>query len=704
MFDITWGIGPFPLHLTDELGPVTLAVADVRAQEPERRGNRARPALVEVLAVGEGRGLNSLRASRTVIGDRLRYLDHAVGSRPGVDELTVRQSDPATGIVATTRIEQHEGASAYRFEVRLDNVGETPALVQQVTSVSLGGLTAHLGHQSDLDLWQARSEWCAENRWYATDLGGPAGPADINMPMHGHVARGAIVQVGHTTWSSGEHVPVAGIENRASGRSIAWQIEHNGPWRWELHTLFDDGDVLGLALLGPTDLDHSWSVRLDPGESFTTVPATIALSDQGLTGAIGELTRHRRAAHLGTSADADRPLIFNDYMNALFGDPTTEKLLPLIDAAAAVGAKYFCIDAGWYDDGGNWWPSVGAWEPSTVRFGERGLTGVLDYIRGAGMTPGLWVEPEVIGVNSPVATQLPEEAFMRRGGIRIVEQDRYFLDLRSRAARDHLDRVFARLIDQYGARYFKWDYNVTPGTGPDTDAQSPGEGLLDHARAHLTWVEALRERYPDVILEACSSGAQRMDPAILARYDLQSTSDQMDYRLYPAVAAAAPMAMPTEQAGNWAYPQPEWTLEQVAFTLVTGLSGRLYLSGHPNRLAPEQLDLVREAATLYPEVIAHHARALPAWPLGLPAWDDPHVAVSSATDDTSLVFVWNRAEPGADIQLSLPRFAGGDITVETVFPRARPSWPASWDAEAGRLTLDPSAVGESARVLRIRQA
>ncbi|MFV0430266.1 MAG: alpha-galactosidase [Arachnia sp.] len=704
MFEITWGSAEFPLWLTDELGPVTLSVAPAAGVEPARPEYRARPAAVEVLAVGHGRGLNSLRASRTSIGDRLRYLDHSAQTIETTHRLIVRQSDPVTGLVAALVVERHDGCAAYRSWVELTNLGAQDILIQQVTSASLSGLTSHLGGRSSLDLWSARSEWCAESRWHATDLGGPGGLADINTALHGHFSRGSIAQVGHSTWSSGEQLPVAGIENRDNGSALAWQIEHNGPWRWEIATLFDPADALGLALLGPTDLDHSWSITLGPKQKFTTVPATIALSDGGLTGAIRELTRHRRASHLVRHADAERPLVFNDYMNALMGDPTTEKLLPLIDAAADAGARYFCIDAGWYDDGGNWWPSVGAWEPSTVRFGEPGLAGVLDYIRRAGMTPGLWVEPEVIGVNSPVASQLPEEAFMRRGGRRIVEHDRYFLDFRSRAARAYLDEVFARLVQGYGARYFKWDHNVTPGTGPDAEADSPGAGLLDHARAHLTWVRQLRERYPEVILEACSSGAQRMDPAILAHYDLQSTSDQQDYRLHATIAAAAPMSMPPEQAGNWAYPQPGWTNEQVAFTLVNGLSGRLYLSGHLNQLAPEQLALVREATAVYPELIRHHARAYPSWPLGLPAWDDPQVALATSTQEETVLFVWNRSEDAGRIALDLPQFAGGEVTIEPVFPAGLAAWPVHWDAATHRLWIDLSGSGESARVLRLRRA
>jgi alpha-galactosidase len=705
MTDFTWGSRAFPLRVVaSDSAPVMVSIAQgVDAQEPASERHRARPALVEILALGEGRALGNLRAIRTTIGDRLRYVDHTEIDDEGSSSLTIRQRDAASGLLVSTTISRFGGLDAYRVHSDVVNEGTADIVLQQVTSATLIGLTAHLGDVAELDLWMARNEWCAESRWFATPLGGAAGLADINTPIHGHFARGTIATRSHSTWSSGEYVPVAAIENRVDRRALVWEIEHNGPWRWELDTLFDPAEALALALLGPTDIDHAWTTSLRPGDAFRTVPVSFALSKTGIAGAIGALTGHRRRSHLGADTDATRPLIFNDYMNALMGDPTTEKLLPLIDAAAASGASYFCIDAGWYDDGGDWWPSVGAWEPSTVRFGERGLRGVLDHIREAGMTPGLWIEPEVVGVLSPIAAQLPDEAFMYRGGVRIVEHDRYFLDLRSASARDYLDGVFARLIEEYGAHYFKWDYNVTPGAGPDTEASGPGEGLLGHARAHLDWVERLRARYPGIILEACSSGAQRMDASILARYDLQSTSDQQDYRLYPTIAASAPMSMPLEMAGNWAYPQSEWSDEQIAFTLVTGLSGRLYLSGNIDRLDEHQLSIVREATGAYPAMIDHHARALPAWPLGLPAWTDPQVALASATPDETMIFVWNRDEHATAATLSLPDFRGDEVIVETVFPTALAAWPANWSAASGSLELDLSAAGESARVLRVRR-
>ncbi|KJQ54497.1 glycoside hydrolase family 36 protein [Microbacterium sp. SA39] len=703
MIDFTWGGAAFPLRVTasEDLPVMVSFAAAVDAAEPRRATQRARPGIVELLVLGEGRGLNNTRALRTTVGDRLRHVSHEFAEDERGARLIIDQEDEKTGLRTRTRISRFGDADAYRITTTVTHTGAARLCIQQVTSATLIGLTSHLGSIAEVDLWSAQSEWCAESRWFPTALSGSAGLADINAPVHGHFARGTIARAGHSTWPTGEFLPTAALVNRESGRALAWEVENNGPWRWEVDTLFDEREALALALLGPTDIDHAWSLWLEPGDEFTTVPVTVAAAENGLDGAASALTTHRRHSHLLSASPRHRGLVFNDYMNALMGDPTTERLLPLIDAAASVGAEYFCIDAGWYDDDGDWWPSVGAWEPSNVRFRPLGLKSLLDHIRASGMVPGLWVEPEVIGVRSPVASTLPEDAFMHRDGVRIVEHDRYFLDLRSSAAREHLDGVFARLVEEYGAGYFKWDYNVTPGAGPGDAVKSPGRALLEHTRALLAWVEDLRARYPEIVIEACSSGAQRMDAATLARYDLQSTSDQQDYRLYPAIAASAPMTMPPEMAGNWAYPQSEWTDEQIAFTLVTGLSGRLYLSGNLDRLDDGQRSLVREATALYPELIRHHTAALPSWPLGLPAWDAATVALATETDDEVLVFVWNRNASSAE--LTVPSLRGDEVSVETIFPTGLAAWLHDWDADTSTLRIDSGPLTESARILRLRK-
>src|SRR5699024_4733092 len=140
----------------------------------------------------------------------------------------------------------------------------------------------------------------------------------------------------------------------------------------------------------------------------------------------------------------------NDYMNCLWGNPTTEAEIPLIDAAAEIGCEYFCIDAGWYADG-NWWDSVGEWNESKKRF-PNGLKEVTDYIQKKGMIPGVWIEPEVMGIYCRLASNVPKDWFFVRHGKPVYDRSRFQLDYRNPEVRAYMDSVIDRLVDRKSTR------------------------------------------------------------------------------------------------------------------------------------------------------------------------------------------------------------------------------------------------------------
>jgi alpha-galactosidase len=480
-----------------------------------------------------------------------------------------------------------------------------------------------------------------------------------------------------------------------------WQIEHPGSWLWEVGDLRED---LYLQVSGPTEAEHHWRQTLRPGERYTTVGVAVAVVDGDLTDGLRALTAYRRILRRPSADLRELPVIFNDYMNCLMGDPTEDALAPLIDVAADVGCDTFVIDAGWYSDDPGWWDTVGAWQPSTARF-PSGLATTTQRIRDAGMVPGLWLEPEVIGVHSPIADELPDDAFFQVGGERIAENGRYHLDFRCDAVRAYLDAVVDRLVTTYGLGYFKLDYNINlPGTDGGARPgrpESPGAGLVGHGRAYLAWLDGVLDRHPDLVLENCASGGMRMDYAILSRLQLQSTSDQRDHLRYAAIAAAAPSAVTPEQSAVWAYPQPGHSPEEATFCLVNALLGRIHLSGRIDRMDPAQRERVRQALRLYKEYRPLLATGLPYWPLGLPGWYDGWLALAIAGERECLLAVWCREPGGGERTLRLPwlRTDGGSSwRVVPAFPTDLPTVLA-WSPQDGDLRIALGG-GPAARLLR----
>jgi alpha-galactosidase len=697
-------------------------------------GDAARPDLptaaglpvIEVQVTGYGRHLAVERGVYTVVGERLTYQGHEEFRADGWLALRIDLADPVTGLAAEAHFRTLDGVAVVQAWSRLVNRGERRLTLDAVTSFTLGGISAVAGAGagadtspgagigtgpgdyidpiSGLDLWSADSDWLAEGRWQRRALRELL--VDMNLGMNDgryrQAARGSVWRASQGTWSSGRHLPMGALTAREDGRTLLWQLENPGGWRWEVG---EHANAAYLALSGPTDRDHQWRQVLEPGEGFTTIPVAVAIGaasvgpvagagagagtgtgGEGFAEAIAAMTAYRRALRRPHPDHTALPIIFNDFMNTVMGDPSTERLLPLIDAAAEVGAEYFVIDAGWYAGHESWWDNVGENEESAVRF-PGGQIEVVDRIRSTGMIPGLWLEPEVIGVRSPLAEQLPDAAFFQRDGVRVADNGRYHLDLRHPAAVEHLDGVVDRLVADYGVGYLKLDYNVNPGPGTDVSG-SPGSGLLGHERALLAWLDAVLDRHPGLVLENCASGGMRSDYAMLSRLQLQSTSDQQEHHRYPAIAASAPAAIAPEQAAVWAYPQPEFDDAENVFVLCNALLGRVHLSGNLDRMTPEQRALVADAMAVYKRIRADIPASAPFWPLGLPGWTDAWLALGLRSQEKTYLTVWRRPEgdSAAEQTLVIPHLRGRNVDVQVLFPQASKT-VVDWQAGHGELTV-----------------
>ena len=568
---------------------------------------------------------------------RLEFIGKTEYDTPEGKIITLVQHDPVKNLKVESFYEFNNFSPVIRRYTMVTNEGSEDVGIEYLSSAMLnnfGNITKGTP-QENLLIHYAYNSWKQEGQWKS------ASPSELGWENTGAFNINGVFFTNLGSWSTVKFLPMGMVENTGAGITWFWQIEHNGSWHCEMSTYSNPGTYLYLG--GPDEEHHQAWKNLRPGESYRTIPVALGCVQGGMEQAIEALTIYRRNVLLRTHADnASCPVIFNDYMNCLDGDPTTAKELPLIDAAARAGCDYFVIDAGWYAElNENWWDAVGLWQPSKTRF-PGGLTDLLSNIREKGMKPGLWLEIEVAGINSPLKDK-PDSWFMMRHGQRVIDHGRYLLDFRNPEVIAHANEVVDRLVDIYGASYIKMDYNVNALMGTDTGADSYGQGLLEHNRAVVLWYKSIRDRHPDLVVENCGSGGCRMDYAMLSQTQLQSSSDQTNYRSYPAILVGAMAAVLPEQLAVWSYPLSDGNAKEASFNMVNAMLCRIHQSGHLGNLPKESLDQVTNGIQVYKKSIAPIlAKSIPFFPLGMPSMGNNQLPVSVGlkTDNKAFIAVW----------------------------------------------------------------
>ena len=570
----------------------------------------------------------------------LKYKSHKYYENDLGNKLELTLADEK--IEAVVHYQFYRGISVLRAWTVVTNICQEIVGLEYISSFSYIGIDEGDAPLDDrMRILIPHNAWCREANWHAYT------PSELGYAPLTYFSGKRILVTNTGTWSAKEYLPMGAYQNEESQNTVLWQIEHNGSWAWEIS---DIDRMLYLKISGPNDQEHDWYKELIPGESFETVKTALTVGAD-FNEALGEMTKYRRKIVTNNESNKKLPIIFNDYMNCLMGDTTEEKSLPIIDRAAEIGAEYYCVDAGWYADG-TWWDSVGEWKPSSWRF-PNGLKSLFDKIHEKGMIPGIWLEPEVMGINCPLVKDLPDDWFFVRHGKKIIDHGRYQLDYRNPDVRKFATDTVDRLIRDYGVGYFKLDYNIEAGRGTEIDSDSLGDGLFGHNKAYLEWLKSIEEKYPELIIENCSSGSMRMDYAQLSVCHLQSVSDQEDYRYNAKISAAASTAVIPEQGAIWSYPLAKADRDEIIVNMVSSLLKRVHLSGEIQAWNEEQFALVKEAIDLHKQIRYDIPKSIPFYPLGMPEYSQKWMCEAYKLPKKIRLAVWRMDENKDTVSLPL---------------------------------------------------
>ncbi len=347
----------------------------------------------------------------------------------------------------------------------------------------------------------------------------------------------------------------------AHGVHVAWSGNHR---------LLAERTPTSESFLWAGELLAPGEVVLGAGESYRT-PWALGSWGDGLD----ELARrfHDELRGRPHHPRRPRPVTLNTW-EAVYFDQSLERLAALAERAAAVGVERFVLDDGWFRGRRDDTAGLGDWYVDETVWPD-GLGPLIDVVRGHGMEFGLWVEPEMVNLDSDLARAHPDWILRGRSELPVPARQQHVLDLSRHDVQTYLLERLDALLTEHDVAYLKWDHNrdlLEAGSADDGRAR-----VHENVEALYGLLDELRRRHPNLEIESCASGGARVDLGILERTDRVWTSDTLDPVERLQIQRWTGLLLPPELMGAH-LTSP--TVHSTGRTVALDLSAGVALPGH----------------------------------------------------------------------------------------------------------------------------
>jgi alpha-galactosidase len=495
-----------------------------------------------------------------------RFLVTALEAGPA--RLELEAADPDAGLGLAVSLVLHP-SGVLELRQRLVNTGDGAYQVGQLA----GTLPLPDRAQELLDL---TGRWCRERAPQRHPL--PHG-AWVREGRHGRTGHDAPLVLAAGTPGFGFRAGEVWAAHLAwSGDGVHW-AERNPD---------------GHAGLGVAELLAPGEVVLGPGEEYSAPPLLAVHSAAGLDGV--SAAYHRYLRDRPGHPRRPRPVVLNTW-EAVYFDHRLERLAGLAETAARLGVERFVLDDGWFrhrrNDSaglGDWYVDEGVW--------PAGLKPLIDHVRALGMEFGLWVEPEMVNLDSDLYRAHPDWVLSAPGRLPPPWRHQQVLDLANPDCFVYLLERLDALLGGHEIAFLKWDHNrdlIEAG-----HAGRPGVHAQTLAVYRL--LDELRRRHPGVEIESCASGGGRVDLGILARTDRIWASDTNDALERQHIQRWTQQLVPPELVGSHVGPPRSHTTgrtHDLGFRVATALFGHFGIEWDVGAASAAEQQALAEAIALY---------------------------------------------------------------------------------------------------------
>ena len=274
----------------------------------------------------------------------------------------------------------------------------------------------------------------------------------------------------------------------------------------------------------------NFSFVLEPGDEFEAPEAVMTYSDCGFT-QMSLNMHHFVREHIvrGTWKKRERPILINSWEAAYFNFDENS-LLKLAKEAKNAGIELFVMDDGWFGDRNDDKRALGDWNIINEKKLPHGLEGLAKKLNDLGMMFGLWVEPEMISVESQLYRAHPDWAIDIPGMNHSEGRNQRILDLCNPEVVDYVIDQMRKVFATPGLSYIKWDMNRT-----FTDYYSkylPADRQQEVSHRYVMglyrMLDTLTREFPDILMEGCCAGGNRFDLGALCYFPQIWGSDNTD--------------------------------------------------------------------------------------------------------------------------------------------------------------------------------
>lgn len=282
------------------------------------------------------------------------------------------------------------------------------------------------------------------------------------------------------------------------------------------------------------------------GEALEAPEAVMSYTNGGFDGLSHNMHRFVREHILrGNRAKKERPVLLNSW-EACYFNISEQSLCSLARGAKDLGIELFVMDDGWFAERNDDKRSLGDWYPSPKKL-PHGLGGLSDRIKAAGVSFGIWVEPEMISTDSELYRAHPDWAMTAPDGTHSEGRNQRIIDLCNPEVVNYLTEKLSEVFSSGDISYVKWDMNriFSDMYSPYLPPERQGEAGYRYMLGLYRLMGALTERFPDILFEGCASGGNRFDLGILCYFPQIWGSDNTD----------AVCRMHIQEGYSYGYPQ-----------------------------------------------------------------------------------------------------------------------------------------------------